>query len=125
MKMLTFSFFFDYFSQYILPSYIRTFHFVLLEKLIHYVQVLIVIHGGSFTLDEDIIRMIDLGAAKINIGTELMMEFVNSIKAMLCEKNQDVSAKELLGHAQRCVEKLVKRKIRTLNTLRTASTPQG
>jgi len=98
--------------------------FDLLEKLIHYVQVPIVIHGGSFTLDEDIIKMIDLGAAKINIGTELMMEFVNSIQAMLCEKNQDVSAKELLGHAQLCVEKLVKRKIRTLNTLRTDIAPQ-
>lgn len=97
--------------------------FDLLEKLIHHVRIPIVIHGGSFTSDEDIIRMIDLGVAKINIGTELMMEFVNGIKDILREKNQDISARELLGYIQRRVEKLVRGKIRILNTLRIESTP--
>ena len=97
--------------------------FDLLEKLIHHVRIPIVVHGGSFTSDEDIIRMIDMGAAKINIGTELMMEFVNGIKDILQEKNQDISARELLGYAQTRVEKLVREKIRILNTLRIESTP--
>jgi ketose-bisphosphate aldolase len=98
--------------------------FHLLERLIQRVQVPIVIHGGSFTSNADIIRMIDLGAAKINIGTELMIEFVNSMKDMINEKKQDVSARELLGYAQRRVENLVKKKIKILNTRRTTSEPR-
>ena len=92
--------------------------FELLEKLIHQVQIPIVIHGGSFTADEDIKKMIRLGVAKINIGTQLMMEFVHGVKKILQEGNEDVSALEMLDHAQTCVEKVIRNKIRLLNSLR-------
>jgi fructose/tagatose bisphosphate aldolase len=62
--------------------------------------------------------MIEMGVAKINIGTELMLAFVNGVRDKLSEQNS-ASARQALAYARDRVRNLVQEKIRLLNTLRT------
>jgi ketose-bisphosphate aldolase len=99
-------------------SYGPDIDFDLLRRIIEKADVPIVVHGGSFTAPNDIIRMIELGVAKINIGTELMLAFVNGVRDKLSEQNS-TSARQALVYARDRVRNLVQEKIRLLNTLRT------
>jgi tagatose 1,6-diphosphate aldolase GatY/KbaY len=92
--------------------------FDLLHRITETVDVPIVVHGGSFTAANDILRMIEMGVAKINIGTELMLAFVNGVRDKLSEQNS-ASARQALAYARDRVRNLVQEKIRLLNTLRT------
>jgi len=94
-------------------------NFDLLEKLVEVVPVPIVIHGGSFTPDKDIIKMIKMGVAKVNIGTEIMMGFIRGLKNALVYEDQEITARKVLSNAKAHVEEIVRKKIRLLNTLRT------
>jgi ketose-bisphosphate aldolase len=99
-------------------SYGPEIDFDLLQRIIENADVPIVIHGGSFTSAKDIIRMIEMGVAKINIGTELMLAFVNGVRDKLSQHN-NASARQALMYARDQVQELVQEKIRLLNTLRT------
>lgn len=92
--------------------------FDLIEKIIELVRVPVVIHGGSGTPDKDIIKMIRLGVAKINVGTALMDGFINGIKESLSDKNRSITLKAIMGHARERVEEMVRGKIRLFNTLK-------
>lgn len=92
--------------------------FDLIEKIIELVRVPVVIHGGSGTPDKDIIKMIRLGVAKINVGTALMDGFINGIKEFLSDKNRSITLKAIMGHARERVEEMVRGKIRLFNTLK-------
>ena len=94
-------------------------NFDLLEKLVEIVPVPIVIHGGSFIPDKDIIKMIKIGVAKVNIGTEIMMGFIRGLKNVLVDEDQEITVRKVLSYAKAHVEKIVRKKIRLLNTLRT------
>jgi ketose-bisphosphate aldolase len=88
----------------------------LLEDLANGVPVPIVIHGGSYIPDKDIIKMIKLGVAKINIGTELMFAFYEGLQdAVNGEVKKDI-ARNVLDKARSRVEELTIRKIRLFNT---------
>lgn len=93
--------------------------FDLLERIIEVVPVPIVMHGGSYTPDGDMIKMIKMGVAKVNIGTELMMGFIGGLKDALTDAEQEITARKVLGQARAEVEKIARKKIRLLNILRT------
>lgn len=62
-----------------------------LEAIIHSVECPIVVHGGSNTPDEDVMRMVEMGISKLNIGTDLMASFINGMKQeMDCKNNPDI-----------------------------------
>lgn len=90
--------------------------FELLEKLVQMVKIPIVVHGGSNNPDEDIVNMVRLGVAKINIGTDLMNAFTQGMRESLA--SGDPAPRDILGHARECVEAVTRKKIRLLNTLR-------
>jgi ketose-bisphosphate aldolase len=93
--------------------------FARLQKLLEGVSVPIVVHGGSNTPDEDILKMIELGVAKINIGTDLMIAFIGGLKEALASGNSDLSVRDILSRARECTYQVVREKIRFLNSLRT------
>lgn len=97
-------------------SYGPEIDFDLLKKLIDRAHVPIVVHGGSFTPDKDIIAMVRMGVAKINIGTELMMTFTEALKKMVCNGTKEVTAKNVLCYARDSVENVVRSKMRLLKT---------
>ncbi|MGE5572755.1 MAG: class II fructose-bisphosphate aldolase [Bacteroidota bacterium] len=89
-----------------------------LEKLVRLVQVPIVVHGGSDTPTEDVLRMIKTGVAKVNVGTDLMNAFNKGLAEALTGGEQDLPPRDVLGHARACVEKVVREKIRLFSSLR-------
>jgi len=97
-------------------------HFDLLEELVQMVSVPLVIHGGSDIPEEDIIRMIRMGVSKINIGTELMSKFSESLKENLL-KNPELPLRTILTEARFGVEELVRKKIRLLNSQKICGSP--
>jgi ketose-bisphosphate aldolase len=93
-------------------------NFDLLKELLKVIKIPIVVHGGSNTPDEDIIEIVRLGVAKVNIGTDLMMAFNNGLLEMLSE-NPSVAPSVALGHARDCVQVVVEKKIKLLTKFRT------
>ncbi len=92
----------------------------LLEELVRVIRVPIVIHGGSFIEKGEIIRLIQLGVAKINVGTELMMAYVDGVRDALRESNE-LRAHDIMRRARAGVEQVVHKKIKLFVSLRTSS----
>ncbi len=78
----------------------------LLKKLINLLPVPIVVHGGSGIPDTQIMEMVDLGIAKLNVGTDLMAAFKNGLKEKLIEK-ENLNIRDVLEYAQEQVEKTI------------------
>lgn len=91
--------------------------FELLEKIISMVKCPIVVHGGSNIPDSDLLKVAELGAAKINIGTDLMMAFNKGIYEIL-KDNQSAATEILMENGRNMVKEVVKHKIDVLNTYR-------
>lgn len=91
--------------------------FSLLEKLIKTLPVPIVVHGGSDVPDEQIAKMVELGIAKLNVGTDLMTSFMNGLREKLVENEKNV-IRDVLDYAQKKVEETTRKYIQLLNTYR-------
>ena len=99
-------------------SYGPDIDFTLLEMLVRRLKVPIVIHGGSYTPKQDILRMIELGVAKINIGTELLLAFYNGLKEAIQNGRRENAVRSVFELAKNNVEKVTREKIRILNAHR-------
>ncbi len=51
-----------------------------LDAILRTVKCPIVVHGGSNTPDEDIMRMVEMGISKLNIGTDLMAAYESGLR---------------------------------------------
>jgi fructose-bisphosphate aldolase class II len=96
-------------------SYGPEIEFDLLSTLIGSVNIPIVIHGGSFIPDLDVLRMIELGVAKINIGTELLLAFYHGLSETIDNGKDESIARTVLEHAKTSVERVTREKIRLFN----------
>lgn len=92
--------------------------FELLEKIIKVIECPIVVHGGSNIPDSDLLRIVKLGVAKINIGTDLMMAFNKGIYNILNE-DQFADTCAVLENGRKSVIEVVKHKMDLLNTYKT------
>ncbi|MDR1618996.1 MAG: class II fructose-bisphosphate aldolase [Treponema sp.] len=90
-------------------------NFRLLEELIT-IDIPIVVHGGSDIPDADVLEIVRLGTAKLNIGTDLMKAYNQGI----IETLKDVSAppRTVMANARRRVEEVVAHKLGLLNHYR-------
>jgi ketose-bisphosphate aldolase len=91
-------------------------NFALLEELIKTISIPIVVHGGSDTPDKDVLEIVRLGTAKLNIGTDLMKAFNQGILNTLHDAS--VPPRTALGAARSRVEEVVKHKLSLLNHYR-------
>jgi ketose-bisphosphate aldolase len=92
--------------------------FARLETIIKMVQVPVVIHGGSNTPDDDIRRMVQLGVAKVNIGTDLMIAFLQGLRDTLAADDPRLAVRDVLGQAREYTYAVTRQKIQLLNTYR-------
>jgi ketose-bisphosphate aldolase len=92
--------------------------FARLETIINTVQVPVVIHGGSNTPDDDIRRMVQLGVAKVNIGTDLMIAFLQGLRDTLAADDPRLAVRDVLGQAREYTYAVTRQKIQLLNTYR-------
>ena len=91
--------------------------FELLEKIIKMTECPIVVHGGSNIPDSDLVRIAQLGVAKINIGTDLMMAFNRGMYEIL-KDNQGSATETVLGNGRKHVIEVTKHKMKLLNTFK-------
>ena len=80
-----------------------------LEELQKALGVPLVLHGGSGIPDELIRKSIDLGIAKINVGTELKYQWSSTMKAGLEQGLKEPI--KLENNAKQAVKEIAKRKI--------------
>ena len=74
-------------------------------------RVLLVLHGGSGTMEEDIKKVIESGIVKININTELRLAFFGNLKRALVKNPEEITPYKFLPIAQESVEKITEKKI--------------
>lgn len=91
-------------------------NFSLLEELIQTVDCPIVVHGGSGVSDEDIDKMVRMGVAKINIGTDFFEAYKNTIHHALSTSANlskcDIA--EVMSLARSAVQKVAEEKMKLL-----------
>jgi ketose-bisphosphate aldolase len=94
-------------------------NFELLEELIETIPCPIVIHGGSGTSDEDILRMVKMGVSKINIGTEMFDGFRNAILRLIEEgRAETMRPLVFMDEARKAVYDIAVEKLKLLTAYR-------
>lgn len=90
--------------------------FKLLEKIVKQIGVPTVVHGGSNTPDEDIVEIVRLGVAKINIGTDLVIAYNQGLLSALNESGITMPLRDAMGIARQRVIEVARHKIKLLRT---------
>jgi len=72
---------------------------------------LLVLHGGSDTVEEDIKKAIKLGIVKININTELRVAYSDALEKEIKEHPDEVKPYKILAPAVEEMKKVVAKKI--------------
>ncbi len=85
--------------------------FQLLEKIKKTVDVPLVIHGSSGVKDEDISRMCEMGAKKINLGTTLRMAFGNTLRKTVNENPDEFDRLKFFPASMKAVEEKATEKL--------------
>lgn len=88
-----------------------------LERILRICPCPVVVHGGSDVPDDQILQMVRLGVAKLNIGTDLMMAYKRSLAGSLAS-GPGVSTSLLLSEARRKVREIAEHKFSLLNAYR-------
>ncbi len=71
----------------------------------------LVLHGSSGVADEDIKKAVSLGINKINIDTDLRIEFTQAIKDVVKEKPEEIDPRKVVGPAREAMKEKVKEKM--------------
>jgi len=77
--------------------------------------ILLVLHGGSGTPEDDIKEAISLGIVKVNINTELRIAFSGNLRRALRDNDEIVPYKFLID-AQKSVEKVTELKVKLFSS---------
>ncbi len=94
-------------------------NFDLLKELVNTVSCPIVVHGGSGTPDEDVIQMVELGIAKLNVGTDLFIAYKNALYDVFMNEGPSVAPVTLMSAGREAVKQCAMHKIDLLTTFRT------
>jgi len=84
----------------------------LLKKIRAFIDVPLVLHGGSGVPDQDIRRAVSAGIAKINIDTDIRHEFTKDLREILKEYPKEQDFREILEKVMVKIQALVERKIK-------------
>ncbi len=90
--------------------------FKLTERIVKQIGVPTVVHGGSNTPDEDIVELVRLGVAKVNIGTDLVIAYNQGLMSALKESGEGTPLKDVMGTARQRVIEVARHKIQLLRT---------
>ncbi len=88
--------------------------FDLLRQISQVVKIPLVIHGSTGVADEDLRKLIDSGACKINMGTALRMVFGQSLRDQLQE---DLKLFDRIEMFQKCMKAVEIKAIEKINHL--------
>lgn len=88
-------------------DYVPEFRFDIVEKIKNATNLPLVLHGGSGAGKENILRSIELGINKINVGSDFMRAQVNDVAAQL-EANSSIGYPDLIHHTINAGKQVVK-----------------
>ncbi|MEO8637436.1 MAG: class II fructose-bisphosphate aldolase [Candidatus Taylorbacteria bacterium] len=77
----------------------------------------LVLHGGSGTVDEDLVSAIDAGISITHISTELRVAFVNGIKKSLAENPEEVAPYKYMKLPMEEVERVAEARLKLFNKM--------
>lgn len=97
-------------------KYAPKIQFDLLKELVDTVECPIVVHGGSGTPDEDVEKMVKMGIAKLNVGTEFFNAYLDAIQKELKEADCDIV--EAMEAARIAVQRTAESKLDILTRFR-------
>lgn len=84
-----------------------------LQKIEDQSSVFLVLHGGSGIPDKDIKKAIERGIVKINVNTELRLNWKNTLKNSL--KKDSIKPYEILPEVEQAIKEKVNHKIKLFN----------
>ena len=91
-------------------TYVPKVNFELIGEILGAVPCPIVVHGGSYTPDEEVLRMVKMGVAKLNIGTEFFDVYKKTLVDILSnDPGREVS--EVMTVARTAIEEVALRKL--------------
>jgi len=99
-------------------KYTPKINFDLLKELIDTVPCPIVVHGGSDVPDEDVIEMVRLGIAKLNVGTDFFNAYTQAMSRILTEDGPNADIIKVMSAARAAVEEVAMHKIDLLTKFR-------
>ena len=79
-----------------------------MKQLVDTTQMPMVLHGGSGLSNEIFVRLIALGAAKVNISTDLKKTFADGFRTYLEEKPEEYNPLKLIGSVKDDVTEMAK-----------------
>ena len=93
-------------------------NFELLEELVETIPCPIVVHGGSGTPDEDVLKMVKIGISKLNVGTDFFNEYKRTIYETFQQNGLDVPIEQIVMVAREAVKQKAIEKIGLLTKYR-------
>ena len=93
-------------------------NFDLVEELVKTAGCPIVVHGGSGVPDEDVLKMVKLGIAKLNIGTDFFIAYNAAMYQVFMEMGPKCDVIDVMEAAREAVEKVAIHKLEILTAFR-------
>lgn len=90
----------------------------LLAVLCRSVPAPIVVHGGSDISNDEMIRLVEMGTAKLNVGYDLMQGFVEGLRVGLARLENDPAVADVMAEARDAVYKVAKTKMTVWTSMR-------
>ena len=91
-------------------------NFELIKEISNKLNIPLVLHGGTGIPDEDITKAIQNGITKININTELQVEWSKSVKEYLKNNNEIYDPRKIISSGEENIKKVVKDKLHILGS---------
>lgn len=82
-----------------------------MKKINETIDIPLVLHGGTGIDDEKIKKAIENGISKININTELQIEWSKAVRKYLYENKEVYDPRKIISSGEKSIKKVVKDKI--------------
>lgn len=88
-----------------------------LQEIKKHATCFMVLHGGSGTPPRDLLHAVKSGVVKVNISTELRAAFINTLRATLKEKPEEITPYKILPPSVQAVQKVAEHHIQFLGSV--------
>ncbi len=92
-------------------------NYKLMKEINDLIDIPLVLHGGTGINDEKIREAISNGTSKININTELQIEWSKSIRQYLNENTEVYDPRKIISSGEKAMKEVVKNKIVLFNSV--------
>lgn len=89
-------------------------NFELIKEISNKLNIPLVLHGGTGIPNEDIIKVIENGITKININTELQLEWSKAVKEYIKNNNEVYDPRKIISSGEENIKNVIKDKLHIL-----------